>query len=330
MMKILVTGGTGFIGRALGIHLASKGHQVVSGIPGQGRQDLTKVTLPDTSGTIATVTVGALNGSTDWAEALDGVDVVIHCAARVHVLNERSAEASSRYHETNVSGTKQLASQAAKAGVRRLIFLSSIKVNGELTDDSHPFTAHDLPAPVGPYAVSKMEAERVLMRLAEQTRMEVVIIRPPLIYGPGVKANFKNLVDTIRKGIPLPLAAATSNRRSLLALGNLIDLICTCIHHPAARNQVFLASDGEDLSTAELARRIGTGIGKPARLVYVPQSMMRLGATLLGRPGLYERLFCSLAVDIKKNRDLLGWTPPFSVDEGLRELATESIIKKNS
>jgi len=225
------------------------------------------------------------------------------------------------FHRVNVEGSAALARQAAVAGVRRFVILSSVKVNGEFTDAGQPFTADDVPAPEDPYGVSKYEAEQLLRQIAAKTGMEVVIIRPPLVYGPGAKANFESMMRWLARGVPLPLAAVTENRRSLVALGNLVDLIVTCLHHPAAANQTFLVSDGEDLSTAELLKRMSAAMGKPARLFYVPPALLKLGATLLNKPGIYQRLCGSLQLDINKTRQLLDWTPPVSVDEGLRRAA---------
>jgi len=205
--------------------------------------------------------------------------------------------------------------------VRRFVFLSSVKVNGEFTEAGQPFTADDVPAPVDPYGLSKHEAEQLLRQIAAETGMEVVIIRPPLVYGPGVKANFESMMSWLAHGVPLPLAAVTRNRRSLVALDNLVDLIVTCLNHPAAANQTFLVSDGEDLSTAQLLKRMGAAMGQPTRLFYVPPALLKLGATVLNKPGIYQRLCGSLQLDIAKTRQLLGWTPPVSVDEGLRRAA---------
>jgi nucleoside-diphosphate-sugar epimerase len=206
------------------------------------------------------------------------------------------------------------------AGVKRFIYLSSIKVNGESTQPGRPFTAEDVPRPQDPYGVSKYEAERALHKIAEQTGMEVVIIRPPLIYGQGVKANFASMMGIIQRGVPLPLASVTDNQRSLVALGNVIDLIVTCINHPAAANQTFLVSDDQDVSTAELLRRMGLALKKPVKLFYVPSLLLQLGSALLNKSEIYQRLCGSLQVDITKTKELLNWKPPLSVDQGLRQV----------
>ena len=236
-------------------------------------------------------------------------------------MNEQAAYPLAEFRRVNVDGTIRLARQAAQAGVKRFIFLSSIKVNGEATQLGHPFLADQPPAPEDPYGISKREAEEGVRVLAQETGMEVVIIRPPLVYGPGVKANFLAMMRWLKRGIPLPLGAVTENRRSLVALDNLVDLIVTCLGHPAAANQTFLVSDAESLSTAALLRRMGDAIGRPTRLIPVPVPMLQLGAGLLGKRGMAQSLCGSLEVDISKTRDLLGWTPSISVDEGLRQTA---------
>ena len=262
-----------------------------------------------------------LSPDEDWSDALIGVSVVVHCAARVHVMNDESADPLEEFRRVNVHGTLRLASQAAAAGAKRFVFLSSIKVNGEQTQFGEPFTADQQPNPGDPYGVSKMEAEVGLRALAWETGMEVVIIRPPLVYGPGVKANFLTMMRWLRRGLPLPLGAVTGNRRSLVALDNLIDLIVTCIDHPAAANQIFLVSDRESLSTDALLRRMGVALGRPARLIPVPVSLLQLGATLLGKSAVAQRLCGSLEIDMSKTRELLGWVPPVSADEGFRRTA---------
>jgi nucleoside-diphosphate-sugar epimerase len=244
---------------------------------------------------------------------------VVHAAARTHIMQDTVADPLTAFRLVNVQGTLNLARQAAEAGVKRFVFLSSVKVNGELTQMGHPFRENDIPAPQDPYALSKYEAVAGLCRLAEETGMEVVIIRPPLVYGPGVKANFENMIRWVRRGIPLPFAAV-SNKRSFVALDNLVDFIATCIVHPKAANQTFLVSDGEDLSTAELLQRVGLVLGKPMRLFPVPANLLQLAAGLIGKKTMAQRLCGSLQVDISKARDFLDWAPPLSVDEGLRQL----------
>jgi nucleoside-diphosphate-sugar epimerase len=239
-------------------------------------------------------------------------------AVRVHVMDDTSADPLAAFRQTNTAGTLNLARQAAAVNVRRFVFVSSVKVNGESTAKNLPFAATGAPAPQDPYGISKMEAEQGLRQIADETGMEVVIIRPPLVYGPGVKANFASLMRAVQRGIPLPLASVTHNRRSFVALDNLVDLLITCIDHPAAANQTFLVSDGEDLSTADLLRRLGQAMNKPARLFPVPPSLLQLGANLLGKGDMAQRLLGNLQVDISHTRNTLSWAPPISVDEGLR------------
>jgi UDP-4-keto-D-QuiNAc 4-reductase len=310
--KVLVTGATGFIGKALIKRLLAEAEvellvalrRKVNGLPAG----------------LVSVQVGGIGPATHWQSALAGIDVVIHAAARVHVMNDSAADPLAKFFHVNVGGTMNLARQAAMAGVRRLIFISSIKVNGEETSPGKPYTADGPPAPVDLYGISKFKAEKGLRRIGKEYGMEVVIIRPPLVYGPGVKANFHTIMRCLYRRLPLPLGAI-HNRRSLVALETLIDLIVTCINHPAAANQVFLAGDGKDLSTTDLLRRLGKALGKPALLLPVPARAVKAAATLLGMEAVAQRLCGSLQVDISKTCSLLGWTPPTSVDEGLYRTA---------
>lgn len=259
--------------------------------------------------------IGDLGSNTCWSKALEGADAVIHLAARVHVMNDTASNPLQLFREVNTAGTLKLAEAAANAGVRRFIFLSSIKVNGEFTN-GRPFDETMPAAPQDPYAISKHEAEQGLRKIAENTSMEVVIIRPPLIYGPGVKANFLRLLYWVDRGIPLPLAKIR-NQRSLVAVDNLVDLLFTCLNHPAAANETFLVSDGEDLSTTELVRCIAKHMGRPDRLFSLPQTLMNFSASLLDRRPIVDRLSNSLQIDSSKARQLLQWQPPMSVDEAI-------------
>jgi nucleoside-diphosphate-sugar epimerase len=312
-MRCLITGGNGFVGRELTSQVLAKGYKV--------RLPLRQTPTADQIAGVETVDIGNLSRDNDWTAALKDVDKIVHLAARVHVMKDKSLDPLAEFRQVNVEGTANLARQAAAAGVRRFVYLSSIKVNGEFTEVGQPFAADDSPAPEDPYGVSKYEAEQSLIRISADTGMEVVIIRPPLVYGPGVKANFESMMRWLERGFPLPLAAVTQNRRSLVALDNLVDLIMTCLSHPAAANQTFLVSDGEDLSTAGLLKRMGIALSHPARLFYVPPAMLKFGAQVVKKPGIYQRLCGSLQLDITKTRRLLGWTPPVSVDEGLRRAA---------
>jgi len=310
-MITLVTGANGFVGWALCNRLCKDGFFL-------RRATRAITTLPNET---TAIEIASISSETDWSAGLKSVQQVVHLAARVHEMNEISSNALTDFRRVNVEGTANLARQAAAAGVRRFVFLSSIKVNGEFTEMGQPFTADSLPTPQDPYGVSKHEAEQLLNEIATETGMEVVIIRPPLVYGPGVKANFESMMRWLSRGIPLPLAAIKNNRRSLVALDNLVDLIVTCLNHPAAANQTFLVSDGEDLSTADLMKRICEAWGRRANLYYVPPELLKLGAAVFRKHAIYQRLCGSLQVDISKTSHLLGWAPPVSVDEGLRRAA---------
>lgn len=309
-MNILLTGATGFVGHALTERLRRDNRHPLT-VVSRGEMDASEVRH---------VHIDRLDGSTQWGKALSDVEVVIHSAARVHVMNDQAADPLAEFRAVNVDGTLGLARQAAESGAKRFVFISSIKVNGEGTALAKPYTAEDKPAPLDPYGVSKWEAEEGLRALAKETGLEVVIIRPVLVYGPGVKANFRSMMSWLRKGVPLPLGAI-QNKRSLVALDNLVDLITTCIDHPTAANQTFLVSDGEDLSTSELLRRMGKALDIPARLIPVPASLLQMGAALIGKGAVAQRLCGSLQVDITKTRDLLGWSPVVSVDQALRKTA---------
>lgn len=291
---LLVTGATGFIGTRLTSLLLSQGVEV--------RQN---------------VAIGCISDVTDWAQSLRGVDAIVHLAARVHVMKDQSDNPLAEFRRVNVAGTLNLAQQAAAAGVKRFIFISSIKVNGEQTQKGRPFTEKDIANPLDNYGTSKHEAEEGLRLIAKDTGIEVVIIRPVLVYGPGVKGNFLSMLFWLRKGIPLPFGSI-SNARSLVALDNLVDLIITCLHHPAAANQTFLVSDGEDISTTQLLQYTALAMGVSSRLVPVPALMIEVAAKLLGKGEVAQRLCGNLQVDINKARRLLGWVPPISVKEGLQ------------
>lgn len=310
---ILVTGGSGFVGSALLQRLLLDGFEVRASARSSLSAELKGVQRHP---------IHDMTGSTDWCAALRGVQAVVHCAARVHVMHDDVTNPLKAYREVNVSGTLNLARQAAQAGVRRFVFVSSIKVNGEATQPGQPFTADDLPSPLDPYGVSKLEAEQGLRDIEAQTGMDVVIVRPPLVYGPGVKANFAAMMRWVARGIFLPLGAI-HNARSMVALDNLVDLLVTCLKRPEAAGQSFLVSDGEDVSTTELLRRTAQAMGKKARLLAVPAFVLTWGAALVGKSDVAQRLCGSLQVDITKTRQLLGWSPPLTLDQGLKKAVGE-------
>ena len=315
-MRLLVTGASGFIGRRVCQNLTQLNHRVRTVTSSRASElrlfaSVPMVDLLD----VVRVNHEAISPR-DWARACDGVDAVIHLAARAHVLRETLGDVYAVYRKANCEVTLALALAALESGVKRFIFVSSIGVNGAETFDA-PFTPSDTAAPHSPYAVSKCEAEIGLSKLAEQRGLDVVIIRPPLVYGPGAPGHFGALMRAVQRGWPLPLGAV-HNQRSLVALDNLVDFIITCITHPLAANQTFLVSDGQDLSTTELVRGMAQAAGLPARLLPLPVWALRAGASLLGRGDLVQRLCGNLQVDISKARSLLGWVPPVSVEEGLR------------
>jgi nucleoside-diphosphate-sugar epimerase len=264
------------------------------------------------------VEIGTIDSNSEWEPVLDGIDAVVHLAARVHVMAESSADPIIEYRKTNVDGTKHLARIAESKKVRRFVYVSSIKVNGE--GRPYPYTAEDPPAPVDPYSISKLEAEMALKNIADETGLEVVILRPPLVYGPGVQANFLQLIQTINRGIPLPLARI-KNQRSIIFLGNLVDAVLLCINHPRAAGKTFLLSDGKNVSIAELIQKISSALGKPSRLFPFPLDLLRFLAKVTGRSNSVSRLLDSLIVDNSRICTELDWIPPFSMQEGLGETA---------
>ena len=303
---VLVTGANGFVGRALCEALAASGRRVKRALrmaqPGR----------PDD------VAVGDIGADTDWRSALEGVSSVVHLAARTHVLRETAADSLAEYRRVNLDGTRRLAQQAGRAGVRRLVFVSSIKVNGEVTE--RPFTEDDAPRPEDAYGVSKWEAEQALARVAGETGLQVAVLRPPLVYGPEVKGNFLRLMGLVARGTPLPLASIT-NRRSLIYVGNLVDAVIKAIDVPAAAGRAYLVSDGEDVSTPDLVRAIARALGVAPRLLPCPPAMLRLGAALTGKRAELARLTGSLQADGSRARSELGWEPRLSLAQGLAATA---------
>jgi nucleoside-diphosphate-sugar epimerase len=311
MKSVLVTGATGFVGRALCLRLLAKG----CAVRGTLLASEDPASLPDG---VEPVTVQPLGAATPWSHALAGIDTVVHLAARVHIMADPAADPLAEFRGVNVEGSSRLAREAAAAGVRRLVFISSIKVNGE--ESAVPYGADSPVHPCDPYGVSKWEAECALRRIEAETGLEVVVVRPTLVYGPGVKANFLSLLRVVGRGIPLPLGSI-ANRRSLIYLGNLVDALAACGSHPAAAGRTYPVSDGEDVSTPELIRRAARALGRPVRLVPFPVGLLVLAGRLTGRSGAVRRLSESLSVDSSCIRQELGWRPPFTMAQGLAETA---------
>lgn len=320
-MRFLVTGANGFVGRPLCAELLGRGHAVRAAVRAahvaMGQAEITAV--------------GAVDGDTGWAGALQGVQVVIHLAARVHVMKDDAADPLAEFLRVNLQGTENLARQAAQAGVKRLVYVSSIKVHGEGAALGSPwgepdgiarqeFSESDRPNPLDPYGISKWQAEQALQRIAQDTGMEVVIVRPPLVYGPGVKGNFISLMKAVDRGMPLPLAGA-NNARSLVYVGNLVDALIACATHPAAAGQTYLVRDGEDVSTAQLVDKLAAALGRSSRSFYFPPGLLRAAAALLGRAEQTDRLFASLRVSDARLRRELAWVPPYTLEQGLRATA---------
>ena len=315
-MRVLVTGSGGFVGRAIMPALLCRGHQPVEAVRRSEKK-------PD--GRLSSFVVGNIDGTTCWFKALQSAEAVIHLAARVHVMRESAEDPLAEFRRVNTEGTLNLARQAAEAGVRRFIFLSTIGVNGNSTLHGKVFAPTDTPSPHDPYSLSKYEAEIGLHSIAQSTGMEVVIIRPPLVYGAKAPGNFGKLTRLVAKSLPLPLGSI-NNFRSFVGIDNLVDFIVTCLEHPAAANETFMVSDGEDLSTPGLIRRMARAMNRPARLLPVPVWALKAGALLLGKGDAVQRLCGNLQVDISKSRTLLGWNPPVSVDEGLRRAVGGGLV----
>lgn len=312
-MKVFITGATGFVGKTLVKELVSEGHSLIATV-----RAFTTELPPEVEQ--KQVDLKGLDVEDTIIDTLKNIDVVIHTAARVHIMQDKAADPLTEFRQMNVDTTAELARQSAKAGVKRFIFFSSIKVNGESTDQRDAFRETDAPAIEDAYGQSKLEAEQVLFELASSTSMEMVIIRPPLIYGPGVKANFGSMIKIIKKGLPLPFGAV-SNQRSMLAIDNLVDFIKLCVTHPAAANQIFLLADGDDVSTTELFKKIAKAYKQNARLIPVPVSWMTFFAKLAGKQNITDRLFGNLQIDINKARQLLGWKPVTTMDQQLNKMA---------
>lgn len=317
--SILLTGSTGFVGTNLVKSLTLKSDYIV--------KSAVRHAVNKDDGLL--FEVGDINASTDFELPLKNTTVVVHCAARAHVMDDKEAEPLTLYREVNTAGTVNLAKQAIDSGVKRFIFISSIKVNGEGTLVGCPFKTEDNHAPEDDYGLSKSEAEKQLVALAKDSSMEVVIIRPTIVYGPGVKANFASLMRLVSKGIPLPFGSITQNKRSLVSINNLVDLIVTCIDHPKAANQVFLVSDDHDVSTAEMVRELAIALDKPTWQLPVPIWCYKLFGKLFGKSDIVDRLTGTLQVDISHTKETLGWRPPQTLQEGFKQTA-QAFLQANN
>ena len=310
--KLLITGATGFVGSHVLQMAITQNREVICPV----RSPSASLASPPS----AQAVIGDINSQTDWQAHMHDVNTVIHCAARVHVMNDLASDPLAAFREVNLHGSLRLAEQAAQAGVTHFIYLSTVKVNGEMTRTGTAFTEDDVPQASDPYGISKQEAESALLALGQRTGMAITIIRPPLVYGKGVAANFLSLLIWVKKQIPLPLGSI-HNQRSFVFVKNLADFILHCVQNPQAFHQVFLISDGKDLSTTELLREAAKALQVPSRLLPFPASLMSLVANLVGKKNITDRLCQSLQVDSSKARERLQWTPPFSVQQGLRESA---------
>ena len=310
-MKILITGISGFVGEALACDLISQGYQVYGAVRSLERVEKNK------NISIEFVEVGEINDKTDWSEALaSGIDVVVHLAARVHVMHETASDPLFMFRQVNVEGTKRLARKAADAGVKRLVYLSSIKVNGG--ERLLAYNENDTPVPQGDYGLSKWEAEQELEAISRETGLEVVIIRPPLVYGPKVKANFLRIITLAGKSLPVPFGRL-KNLRSMVFLGNLTSAIILCAKHPQAAGHTFLVSDDDDISVRELFGSMAKEIGKPAWMLPIPVFVFFLLGKILGKSAEVDRLVKPLRLDCNLIKEKLGWSPPYSVEKGIKE-----------
>lgn len=327
-MLIFVTGSNGFIGQAICSKIQNNGLKLRCSSRLKNFNTFLKGNYDESDhiNNIESVLINNIDSKTNWLEHLSGVDCIIHCAGKAHLTGNSLNKAIENYKEVNVLGTKNLAEQAAKVGVKRLIFLSSIGVNGIYTNEKQQFTNRDAPAPTEAYALSKLEAERQLCNVSSKTGLEIVILRLPLVYGPNVKGNFLRLMDLISAGFPLPLGKI-NNSRSFIGIDNLIDLILLCISHPLASGQKFLISDGEDISTNELITRLAKNLNKSQMNFYIPKNILRLLGNLSGKSSEINRLINSLQIDITHTREVLGWSPPFKINKGLAKM-TDWYLKR--
>jgi len=309
-MHILITGANGFIGTKLCKKLLSENF-TVHGAVRPGKASL----LPEG---VKVVYIKSIDGDTEWKNILEDIHTVVHLAAQVHVIKDSASNPFAEYRKINVMGSERLAQTAAKCGVKRFVFMSSVKVNGE--ENVRAYNEGDTPFPKDSYGISKMIAENRLREIASKTGMELVILRPPLVYGPGVKANFLNLIKTVHKGRPLPLSKVY-NRRSFIYIENLVDAVITCIEHPGAAGQTYFVSDDEDISTPDLIRKIAFALNKPLRIFPFPRLLLFTIGKIIGKGSSVERLIGSLTVDISKIRQELGWKPTVTMSRGLQETA---------
>ncbi len=307
-MKILVTGANGFVGEVLCRKLVERGFEAKGAVR--------SAHIPLAPG-VEKIVAGSIDSSTDWSSALKGIDCVIHLAARVHVMKEESPDPLAEFRRVNAEGTRRLALAAAERGVKRLVYVSSIKVNGEATK-GEPCSEQVAPNPQDPYALSKWEAEQSLLEISRETGLEIVILRPPLVYGPGVGGNFIRMLEWIKKGIPLPLGSV-KNRRSMIHVENLADALILCSTHPDAKNETFLVSDSECISTPDLIRMLSEKMGREARIFPFPVPLLHVLGRLTGKSAEIERLTGSLEIDSSKIRQKLGWKPPHSILDGLKD-----------
>lgn len=319
--NVLITGATGFLGKPLIKQLSNE----------FTKNNIFPVLRKNSTSfdEFSPIVVDDINSTTDWLDKLQGVDCIIHCAARVHVMNEVDEDPLEAFREINVRGTLQLAQAAAKSGVKRFIFVSSIKVNGESTTGRLPYQSSDTPNPEDPYGISKAEAEEGLKKLAEETGMDVIIIRPPLVYGPGVKANFAAMLKLASTGVPLPFGCIKNNQRSMVYVENLISLIIECINNINAANQTFLISDDDDLSTKAFVQGLSKALGKSSFMLPVPNTIFSLAGKVLGKSAIIDRLCGSLQVDINQTKNTLNWQPPYSVEQGFAATANAFKIRQN-
>ncbi len=316
MSIVLVTGANGFVGRVVCARLAEAGYTAVAGLRNRQQWPIMREAVP----AIRSYRIlGDLRSPVDQQDALEGIDTVVHLAGRVHVMRESASDLLEEFRASNVVGTRRLALAASEDNVRRFVFVSTAKVNGETTEDV-PFSESDSCNPRDHYALSKYEAEKELRCIGERTGMEVVIVRPPLVYGPGVRANFLRLLWVANLAMPLPIPD-TGNRRSLVGVQNLADFLVQCVSHKGAANQTFLISDGEDISTRDLIAKLGQALGRKTHFLPFPAAGMRMAGKLLGREDEVSRLLDSLSIDSTKARSLLGWVPPVTLSAGLEATA---------